>query len=98
MKKLLLLSFLALAANLFAQKGTVKGFVQDKANGEAIPYSTIKVEGTDFGAATDDQGFFTIPNLAVGNYKLVVSFVGYENDTLDVEIKKSQTVNLKVFL
>lgn len=81
---------------LFAQKGTVKGFVLDKANGEAIPYAAIKVEGTDFGASTDDQGFFNIPNLAVGNYKLTFSYIGFELQTQDVEILKGKTVNLKV--
>lgn len=98
MKKLLPLLFILLAAQLFAQKGTVKGFVLDKSSGEAIPYAAVKVVGTDFGASTDDQGFFNIPNLAVGNYKLLFSYIGFEEQTQEVEIIKGKTVNLKVLM
>lgn len=111
MRKVLPYLFLLIATSLFAQKekggaanagpkekGTVKGFVYDKASGEAVPFAIIKIEGTDFGAATDDQGFFTIPNLAVGPYKLSASYVGFQNQTQDIEIKKGQTLNVKMFL
>jgi hypothetical protein len=80
------------------EKGSVKGFVYDKANGEAVPYTSVKVQGTEFGATTDDQGFFFIPNLAVGSYKLEIMYLGYEPQVIDFEIKKNQTVNLKLFL
>ena len=57
MKKTVLFLFLSCIA--FAQKGSIKGFVVDKANGEGIPFGTVKVEGTEYGAATDDRGFFS---------------------------------------
>jgi len=101
MKKFLSAIFLLVSVSMFAQKGdkgSVKGFVYDKANGEGVPYATVKVEGTEFGAATDDQGFFFIPNLASGSYKLSINYIGYQPQAVDVEIKKGQTVNLKLFL
>ena len=100
MKRFLPLVLLFIAFGAFAQnqkaseKGSVKGFVYDKANGEGVPFATVKVEGTEFGAATDDQGFFFIPNLAVGSYKLNINYVGYEQQNVDIEIKKNQTNNL----
>lgn len=90
--------FLFSSSILIAQKGAVKGFIFDKANGEGIPYANAKVEATDFGAVTDEQGFFYIPNLPVGNYKLTVSYIGYTPQTLDVEVKKNLTTNVKVYL
>ena len=96
---LLLLSVCAFAQNQKGiDKGSVKGFIYDKANGEGIPFATVKVVGTEFGAASDDQGFFFIPNLTTGTYKLNINYIGYEEQNLDVEIKKNQTVNLKLFL
>ncbi len=98
----LLLLFITLAGvaqnQKGAEKGSVKGFIYDKANGEAVPFTTIKVQGTEFGATTDDQGFFFIPNLTTGAYKLDINYLGYDPQVVDVEIKKNQTVNLKFFL
>ncbi|HLP51281.1 MAG TPA: TonB-dependent receptor [Chitinophagales bacterium] len=93
---LLLLSFSAIAQK--GDKGSVKGFVYDKGNGEGVAFAIVRVEGTDFGAATDEAGFFSIPNLAVGKYKLTINFVGYEPQSEEIEIKKGQTINLKLFV
>lgn len=79
-----------------AQKGSVKGFVVDKANGEVVPYATVRLDSTDLGAATDDKGFFNIPNIAEGNYTLTVSFIGYEAYHEQVTVAKGRTVNMKI--
>ena len=98
MRKIFSVLFICFSVCAFAQKGSVKGLIYDKANGEPIPFATIKVETTELGAVTDEQGFFSIPNLPLGNYKLNFSYVGYTTQFQDVEIKKGQTVNLKIFL
>ncbi len=95
---LLALNLLLSAFTAFSQKGSIKGFIYDKADAEGIPYANIKVENTDFGAVTDEHGFFYIPNLPVGNYTVKTSYIGYEPQTLEVEVKKGQTVNLKIFI
>lgn len=102
MKNVFSLLLLSICFTAFAQKGvdkgSVKGFIYDKANGEAVPFTSVKVQGTEFGATTDDQGFFFIPNLVTGNYKLDISYLGYDPQVVEIEIKKNQTVNLKLFL
>lgn len=81
-----------------AQKGTVKGFVYEKASGEPVPFATVTVDSTDFGANTDDKGFFTFPSLTPGNYKITATYLGYEPQTITVEIKKNQTNNIKFYM
>jgi hypothetical protein len=98
MKKFFTCLLLCFAAAAFAQKGSVKGVVYDKANGEGLPFVNIKVDSTQFGATTDDQGYFSIPNLPVGPYTISINFVGYENQSVQVEVKKGQTANIKIFL
>jgi len=101
MKKFLTLLLVFVSIGLFAQKGpqgVVKGFVYDKASGEPIPFATVQVDSTDFGAGTDDQGFFSIPALAPGSYRLKATFLGYETQTISVDIKKGQITNVKIFL
>jgi hypothetical protein len=82
----------------YAQKGMVKGFIYDNNDGEVVSFATIRIEGTELGAVSDDQGFFTIPNVPVGTYKIVASYLGYEAQTKDIEVKKNQTVQVKFFM
>ena len=85
----------------FAQKaavGTVKGFIYDKSSGEPVPFATVQIDSTDFGGTSDDQGFFSIPGLAVGTYTLRATYLGYEVQTVTVDIKKGQISNVKLFL
>ena len=95
-KHLLAVVFLLAAMVAVAQKGSVKGFVVDKANGEAVPYASVRIDNTDMGAATDDKGFFNIPNIPEGTYTLIVSFIGYQQHTDTINIVKGKTINLKI--
>lgn len=77
MKSLLLLFFLSSVA-IFAQgRGTITGRVIDKLTREPLPGVNILVIDSNTGAATNDEGSFKIENLEVGNYRIRVSFVGY---------------------
>jgi outer membrane receptor protein involved in Fe transport len=58
-------------------KGTIKGKVKDAKTGEGLPVVNVKVKGTYYGAVTDFDGNFTIPNMSPGNYTLEFSIVGY---------------------
>ena len=101
MKNFFALFLMLLTVGTFAQKaavGTVKGFIYDKSSGEPIPFATVQIDSTDFGGTTDDQGFFSIPGLAVGGYTLRATYLGYEVQTVTIDIKKGQISNVKVFL
>lgn len=100
MKQLFTTCLLLLTVFAFAQKdkGSVKGVIYDKANGEPVPYATVRVTGTEFGAATDEHGVFNIPGLAEGSYELVFSYIGYEDYKETVQVVKGKTVNLRVFI
>src|SRR5579862_4726990 len=99
MKKVFSLLLVLLSVATFAQnKGSVKGVVYDKTNGEAIAFATVKVDSSEFGASTDDKGYFSIPNLPVGTYTLIINYVGYEAQRVAVEIRKGITSNIKIFL
>lgn len=70
---------LALAATASAQ---IKGKVTDAA-GEPIVAANVFWINTTQGTTTDADGAFAIDRLTGAN-RLVVSFIGYENDTIDV--------------
>ena len=73
-----------------AQTATVRGFITDASDGQALQGVNVALEdatGDLRGAVTDDDGFFIIIRLPPGRYLLRASFIGYETarDTLDLE-------------
>lgn len=67
---------------LQAQK-TVTGVVKDAKTSEPIVGATILVKGTTSGTATDLDGTFTL-NVPKEGKEVEVSFLGYDNVTVDV--------------
>ncbi len=78
---------LLLSAILYAQKkGDIKGIVYDTLIKKGVPDATITVlqqkdsSLVSFGM-TDAQGRFNITDLPVGDYRLLITHVGYHNTT-----------------
>lgn len=70
--------FLLLSAGLMAQNtGLLTGSVKDKLTQEPLIGVSIKLEGTELGAATDLDGNFQIRGIPPKSYTLVASYVGY---------------------
>ncbi|MBD3409037.1 MAG: TonB-dependent receptor [Ignavibacteriales bacterium] len=91
----LLLALLLLPASLFAQFSRIKGKVVDAETGEALVGANVLVVGTSFGAATNINGEYTIPNLEAGTYEVKASYVGYQSKSVtDVRINTGLTTEL----
>jgi hypothetical protein len=83
-----ILSFamLFLSSSVSAQNQVqVTGQVKDLESKESLPYcKVVALAANDSivsGGITDDKGYFRLP-LGPGQYKLVVSFYGYDSDTI----------------
>lgn len=82
---------------LFAQ-GTVTGKIKDDMTGEALIGASVVLEGTTTGATTDMDGVFTL-DLPSGMQKVVISYVGFEDVVMDINVTNGETKNLgKVLL
>ena len=81
---------LVTAGLAYAQSLTVTGTVSDAETGEAIPFASIRVNGTMIGAATGVDGTYSI-NVPSSNSVLVFSFVGYK--TAEVPVNGQLVVN-----
>lgn len=104
MKKLLTLFFLAcLAYTTQAQNltQTVKGTILDKVTEQPLLGATIVLAESNppIGAATDENGNFSIPNVPVGRHKFLVQYVGYQPATIpEVLVTTGKEVVLNVNL
>ncbi|MBN1300025.1 MAG: TonB-dependent receptor [Melioribacteraceae bacterium] len=66
----------------YAQSGKISGRVLDSA-GEPLPFVNIIVMGTNFGAASDIDGYYSILNIRPGNYSVKASAIGYQSKTVE---------------
>ena len=63
---------------LFSQDaGKIAGTVTDEATGEPLVGANILIEGTSFGAATDNDGNYRILGVPVSAYTVRAEFIGY---------------------
>jgi len=84
MRKLLLISLLSVVSSaLFAQEKVISGKITAKEDGQGIPGANISVQGSSKGTVSAVDGSYRI-NLATSENTLVVSFIGYVTQTIQV--------------
>jgi len=93
MKIFAVIFFLAVMIN--AQQFTIRGKVVDKTTNQAIPYSNIRVANTNYGTSSTIDGNFQI-QLATGNYKLIVSNIGYVSDTISIRLNENKNLTIEL--
>ncbi len=94
-------AILLLASSLvsFSQNtGTVRGFVYDGESGEPMIFTNVYLEGTNLGAQTDVNGYFSISKIPVGDYVLASSFIGYDTARTEISLSKDQILTEKLTL
>lgn len=79
-----------------AQNAEIKGLVYNKKTGEGVSYATVVVADKPLGAMTDENGFFTLGEVAPGKYMISVITVGYDTleTTVDLKPYKPQVLAL----
>lgn len=79
--------------SLYAQGTIVKGTVTDAKTKEALPFVTVGFAGSSQGAATDNNGRYTIKT--TDNFQQIkITYVGYKTVTRNIEPGKEQTINV----
>jgi iron complex outermembrane receptor protein len=73
----------------YGQKGLISGEIIDEEINEYIPYANVSLINSDFsrtitGGISDEKGQFELTKIPFGNYNLVVSFIGYDSDTISL--------------
>ncbi|MFN4111339.1 MAG: carboxypeptidase-like regulatory domain-containing protein, partial [Ignavibacteria bacterium] len=81
--------------NLIA--GEIKGKIVGDDN-SPIPNVNLILIGTKYGTSTDLNGDFIISNIPPAKYKLQISAIGYETKVIEVNLYKTNFVELKIKL
>ncbi|MCJ8165732.1 TonB-dependent receptor [Pontibacter sp. E15-1] len=88
---LMLLGLMSLTVS--AQNAAISGKVLDE-NGEALPGASVVEKGTTNGTTTDVDGNFNLP-LTTPTPTLLVSFIGFQQQSFDVGNRSNLTITLK---
>lgn len=97
MKKLFFTLLILLSNSLFAQtpSGDLYGRVYDFTTKQPIPFANVIVIGTNYGAATNKEGYYKINNLPVSTYQIRASVIGYNPQTkTDVVIQTGKPAEI----
>lgn len=92
-----LFGLLLFTSHLTAQEKryTISGTISDANDGEDLIGAGVLVKGTRIGAVTNAYGFYSL-SLPAGEYTLVVSYVGYDNQEIDVRLSEDNRLNFRI--
>lgn len=79
----------------FLSRFTISGFVRDKTSGEALIGVNIRPRGFPQGATTNGYGFYSL-TLPAGTYVLEFSYVGYKEQTKEINLKENTSVSIEM--
>lgn len=72
------------------RKVNLKGYIKAAETGEALPYASVIIKGTAWGAASNVDGYFVFVNVPAGRCTLQASCIGYEPLAQPVTLLSSQ--------
>ena len=80
-----------------AIKCNISGIISDSITGEGLPFASLqlfRVVDTSYiaGAITDISGKYSIDGIEPAKYRILVSFMGYENKEMEILVSKRKTV------
>ncbi len=77
------------------KKYTISGTVKDKRSGELLIGATVKLQEVSGGTVTNAYGFFSI-TVPKANYTLLVSYVGYETNTRQIQLNNDNQLVIEL--
>ncbi len=81
-----------------AQTGTIRGSIYEKETGEPVIFTNVYLKGTTMGAASDVNGLYVISLIPPGNYTLMVTSMGYDSLTMEVNVKADEIITRNLLL
>jgi outer membrane receptor for ferrienterochelin and colicins len=67
-------------------------------NGDPLALANVQLKGTEYGAATDIDGDFSLIAVAPGNYVLLVTSLGYQPYQTKITLAPNENKNLNISL
>jgi outer membrane cobalamin receptor len=72
--------------------------VRDAETGETLLQANVVIQGTTWGVATNNKGYYTLRDLSPGTHTIVFSYLGYQTRPEEVTLAAGETRRLDVEL
>lgn len=97
MKQILLLTMFATASfTAVAQTGSINGNIMDEETDEPLVGANVVVYGSTTGSVTNLDGDFIIENVPAGSQTVLISFIGFEEQHVIVNVRSNETSDLGI--
>ncbi|MBK8699606.1 MAG: TonB-dependent receptor [Saprospiraceae bacterium] len=73
----------------------ISGYIKDGRDGEVLPYTAVYLADRTAGVFSNEKGFYSF-KLRRGNYQIIYAYVGYQEDTLQLFLRKDTTIVCKL--
>ncbi len=70
----------------FGQSGTLRGHIYDAESGEPIAFASVQIINSKEGVISDEDGFFQLSAVPPGIQRVQVSYLGYVDTLVEIEI------------
>lgn len=90
-----LLALLSLSGLQAQSLHTLQGHVTDE-KGISLPGATVVVRNTGAGVSADARGNFAFHALAGGNYTLEISYIGYQQKSIEVHVPTDKSLHISL--
>lgn len=99
-----IVAFLTVSLSSFSQDHTIRGFLFNNENSEAVPFEKVILIPTEktqsiLGATADVNGFFTIPKVPIGTYLLKIQTTDFKDYEKEIKVaSKTGITELRIDL
>jgi len=95
MKNFIHLLVLFIGMSSFSQY-KISGNITDKETSKSLTDVNIYIKSLNKGTTTNSDGFYNIEDLSSGNYKLYISYLGYQDIHKEIELNSDLTINFQL--
>lgn len=74
--------------------GAIRGAVTDAATGAPVPGASIRIQGTNLAAVSDERGFFRIPGVPAGEHTVVLDYLGSSDQARQITVAAGSEATL----
>ncbi len=90
--------FLGIHSTYAQGSGNISGKVVDKSSGDELPFANVQLEGTSLGTSTGEEGEYMIHQIPAGDYNLVITYIGYQEQSRPVTVVAGSTLKVDIEL
>lgn len=94
--KLLINTLLLLTVTAIYSQNTIQGIVTDAYTNDTLSLVNVYFSDLEKGTSTNDFGIFNIQNISSGKHNIVFSMMGYETQSLQINIFSDSSINIKL--